>query len=103
MAPMANFYLEVQVISRSKGRSVTRLVNYISGKRLHDPYQGEAYYKWRNDILCIITSFSPPTPRLSSIIFSISATLLRVRSAAMMPGLRGSLRVTCQTSFPNRS
>ena len=48
---MSNFHFEVQVISRGKGRSVTKLVNYISGKRLHDPYRGETYYKRRSDIL----------------------------------------------------
>lgn len=48
---MANFHFEVQIISRGKGRSVTKLANYISGKRLHDPYRGETYYKRRNDIL----------------------------------------------------
>ena len=41
---MANYHLEVQVISRGKGRSVTRLANYISGKRLHDSYRDETYY-----------------------------------------------------------
>ena len=48
---MANYHLEVQVISRGKGRSVTRLANYISGKRLHDPYRDETYYKQRKDVL----------------------------------------------------
>ena len=51
MVSMANYHLEVQVISRGKGRSVTRLANYISGKRLHDPYQGTTYYKQRQDVL----------------------------------------------------
>ena len=48
---MANYHLEVQVISRGKGRSVTRLANYISGKRLHDSYRDETYYKRRKDVL----------------------------------------------------
>ena len=48
---MANYHLEVQVISRGKGRSVTRLANYISGKRLCDPYQSTTYYKQRKDVL----------------------------------------------------
>ena len=48
---MANYHLEVQVISRGKGRSVTRLANYISGKRLHDSYQGATYYKRRQDVI----------------------------------------------------
>lgn len=48
---MANFHLEVQAISRGKNRSVTRLANYISGRRLHDPYRDKDYYKRRKDVL----------------------------------------------------
>ena len=51
MKRVANFHLEVQVISRGKNRSVTRLANYISGERLHDPYRDETYYKRRKDVL----------------------------------------------------
>ena len=38
---MANYHLEVQAISRGQGRSLTRLVNYISGERLSDCYKPE--------------------------------------------------------------
>lgn len=48
---MANYHLEVQAISRGKGRSVTRLANYISGHKLYDSYNNETYYKHREDIL----------------------------------------------------
>lgn len=48
---MANFHLEVQVISRGKGRSVTKLANYISGRKLHDGYTNKTYYKRRQDVL----------------------------------------------------
>ncbi len=48
---MANYHLEVQTISRGKGRSITRLANYISGKRLHDPYQNKTFCKQRPDVL----------------------------------------------------
>lgn len=48
---MANYHLEIKVISRGKGRSVTRLANYISGKRLHDRYQDRTFYKQREDLL----------------------------------------------------
>lgn len=51
LAFMANYHLEVQTISRGKGQSVTRLANYISGKRLHDNYNGKTYYRCRQDIL----------------------------------------------------
>ena len=48
---MANFYVDVSTISRGKGRSVTKLANYISGQKLHDCYLGKTYYKKRSDIL----------------------------------------------------
>ena len=47
---MSNYRLEVGTISRGKGRSVTRLANYITGQRLHDSYNGKTYYKQRNDV-----------------------------------------------------
>ena len=87
---MANYHLEVQVISRGKGRSVTRLANYISGKRLHDPYQGTTYYKQRQDVLYYNIS-------------SLSVMPLKGQSAAMMPEPQGSLRVHSQTNSPSRS
>ncbi len=60
---MGNYHLEVQVISRGKGRSVTRLANYISGQRLQDSYLGKTYYHRRQDVLgCRIfqPSCAPP-------------------------------------------
>lgn len=57
---MANFHLEVQTISRGKGRSVVKLVNYISGERLHDNYYGKTYYNRRQDIL-YYNVFQPST------------------------------------------
>lgn len=48
---MANYHLEVSVISRGKGRSVTKLANYISGQKLHDNYYDKTYYRRRNDVL----------------------------------------------------
>lgn len=47
---MANYHLEVTVISRGKGRSLTRAVHYISGKRLRDNYRNETYYRRRDDV-----------------------------------------------------
>lgn len=47
---MANYYLDVSAISRGKERSVTKLLNYISGKTLHDCYNGESYYRKRSDV-----------------------------------------------------
>lgn len=56
---MGNYHLEVQVISRGKGRSVTRLASYISGEKLRDSYFGKTYYSRRQDVLdCRI--FLPP-------------------------------------------
>lgn len=56
---MSNFHLEVQTISRGKGRSVTRLASYISGEKLRDSYFGKTYYSRRQDVLdCRI--FLPP-------------------------------------------
>lgn len=56
---MSNYHLEVQTISRGKGRSVTRLASYISGEKLRDSYFGKTYYSRRQDVLdCRI--FLPP-------------------------------------------
>lgn len=48
---IANFHLEVKAISRGRGHSVTGRVNYITGERLRDIYNGNTYYKQRDDIL----------------------------------------------------
>lgn len=48
---MANYHLEISVISRGKGRSVTRLANYISGQKLYDSYYEKTYYRSRSDVL----------------------------------------------------
>lgn len=48
---MANYHFEVKVISRGKGRSVTKLANYVSGKKLHDSYNGGVYSRQRQDVL----------------------------------------------------
>lgn len=48
---MANYHLEISVISRGKGRSVTKLANYITGQNLYDSYSGITYYRHRNDVL----------------------------------------------------
>jgi len=48
---MANFHLEVSIISRGKGRSITKTANYISGKKLRDNYNGKTYYNRRSDVL----------------------------------------------------
>lgn len=48
---MANYHLEINVISRGQGRSITRAVNYITGKKLHDNYNGKTYYSCRQDVL----------------------------------------------------
>lgn len=48
---MANFHLEVDVISRGKRKSIVKAVSYIAGKRLHDHYNGTTYYNNRKDVL----------------------------------------------------
>lgn len=48
---MANYHLEIQTISRGKGRSVTNLTSYICGSKLHDDYQDKTYYHYRQDVL----------------------------------------------------
>lgn len=48
---MANYHLEISVISRGQGRSFIKAINYISGKKLHDIYNGKTYYNCRQDVL----------------------------------------------------
>ena len=48
---MANPHLEVLIISRSKGPSLTDMVSYIYGKTLHDSYNNSTCRHTRNDIL----------------------------------------------------
>ena len=48
---MANFHLEVDIISRGKKRPFARAVNYISGQRMRDDYTGQTYYRRRQDVL----------------------------------------------------
>lgn len=48
---MANYHLEVCTVSRGRGRSVTKLANYISGQKLHDSYNDRTYYNRRQDVL----------------------------------------------------
>ena len=35
---MANYHFQVDIVSRGKGRSVTGLASYISGRKLYDCY-----------------------------------------------------------------
>lgn len=48
---MANYHFEISIISRGKGRSITKLANYISGQKLYDNYSGKTYYSRRDDVL----------------------------------------------------
>ena len=43
--------MEVQTISRGKGRSVTKLCGYITGRNLYDSYLEKTYYNSRRDVL----------------------------------------------------
>ena len=48
---MSNYHLEIQNVSRGKGRSFPKAVNYISGERIHDNYNDTTYYCQRQDVL----------------------------------------------------
>ena len=99
---MANYHLEVQVLSRGKGRSVSRLVNYISGKTIHDSRSGRTFYI--GVMTCLIAGFfCRPTRRLTSIICKICAMRLKPLRFAGMLGQRGSSRVLCRMSCHCRS
>lgn len=47
---MANYFLNVDTISRDKKCSLTGRSSYICGKRLHDSYNGKTYYNNRHDV-----------------------------------------------------
>lgn len=47
---MANYHLEINIISRGKGRSVIKAASYISGEKLHDDYAEQTYYNKRRDV-----------------------------------------------------
>lgn len=48
---MANFHLEVEIISRGKGRSISNAISYISGLKIRDEYNGRTCYNNRQDVL----------------------------------------------------
>ena len=48
---MANYHLETKIISRGKGHSFARSVNYISGIQLRDIYLGVTFYRKRSDVI----------------------------------------------------
>lgn len=60
---MANYHLEVSTVSRRKGGSVTGVVSYISGRTLHDNYNGKTYDNHRKDVVwqkVFLPSIAPP-------------------------------------------
>lgn len=48
---MANYHFDLSVISRGKGRSLTRHANYITGQTLRDDWNQTSYYWHRPDVL----------------------------------------------------
>lgn len=48
---MANYHLEIKVISRGKGHSVTGSVSYICRQNLHDSYSDKTHYHHQKDIV----------------------------------------------------
>lgn len=60
---MANYHFEVSVISRGKGRSLAKSMNYITGQRVKDAYWEKTYYNRRRDVLftrVYLPSNAPP-------------------------------------------
>lgn len=47
---MANYHLEVTVLSRGKGSSFAERCTYISGVSLHDKHRDTTYSHYRNDV-----------------------------------------------------
>lgn len=47
---MANYHLEIRIISRKKGLPVTGLASYISGRELSDSRTGMTYHQERHDV-----------------------------------------------------
>ena len=48
---LSNYHFEATVISRGKGRSLAKSLNYITGERVRDSYLGKTYYSKRDDVL----------------------------------------------------
>jgi len=54
--------MEIENISRGKGRSITKAVNYISGEKLRDEYNSTTYYRTRQDVLYHEIFLPPEAP-----------------------------------------
>lgn len=48
---MANYHLEIDVISRGKGKSVVKSASYICGEKLRDEYNCRSYNHSRQDVI----------------------------------------------------
>ncbi len=48
---MANYYFSIDVISRGKGESAAQRISYITGRKIHDIYNGKTYSRKRNDVI----------------------------------------------------
>lgn len=48
---MANFYFNYGYVSRGQGGSAAQRINYITGRRIHDKFNGKTYYKRRKDVV----------------------------------------------------
>lgn len=59
---MANYHLEISVISRWRNRSIARAINYISGRTIEDKYNGGVYGRSRTDVLFHQTFLPPEVP-----------------------------------------
>lgn len=59
---MSNYHMEIENVSRGKGRHFTKSVNYISGEKLRDEYNLVTYYRTRQDVLYHKIFLPPEAP-----------------------------------------
>lgn len=68
---MANHHMEVSIVSRGRGSSIARAINYITGERIYDEYNGRSYGHKRENVLfskIFLPDHAPP-PTLISCFF----------------------------------
>lgn len=63
---MANYHCEILPVSRNKGKSFTKHVNYISGEPLNDTRMNKVYRKRRDDVAYCRVILPPNAPSVLS-------------------------------------
>ena len=98
---VANYYFEVRTISREKGRSFTKLANYITGHKLHDHYLEKTYYKTRVDVIYqqILQPEQAPAEFQN---LQMLCDAGEGQSGARTPVRPGSLSDPCPMNYPTR-